>query len=43
MTVTEAVIIGVDEDSGFTKWQWTVVRPTELRLNALYTKVFGER
>ena len=40
MTVSGAVNIGLNEELGLKKWKWTIVRPTDLRLNPLYTKVF---
>ena len=40
MTVPGAVNIGLNEELGLKKWKWNIVRPTDLRLDPLYTKVF---
>ena len=31
--------MGVDDESGFNSWKWTVLRPTELKLDPYYMKV----
>ena len=39
LTVSGAVLIGVNDTTGFNIWQWGQASPTQIRLDKVYTKV----
>ena len=39
LAVRGAALLGENSTTGHNIWQWTLVRPSELRMNPLYSKV----
>ena len=39
LTIKGAIFVGVDNDEGLNTWKWSILRPTDLRIDPQYIKV----